>query len=376
MGIRRLLSFLKRSIKIVDLNEYSGLTCGIDGHSLLHGYKHKLLKVILDENPDFTILYTFIAEQIIKMKKNYNITSIIVIDGDSPPIKAKEKAIRTQKRENILLYVNELIKNQKYKKAAEEKINSISFKPPFIKDFIEILKKYEIDYIICPYESDYELKYLEQNKVIDFIIGNDSDFVAYGCKNVIFEFDLEKFEGLKYNQDECKKLFFDKNFSEEKLLYQCLFRGCDFFEGISKNLNIIRNVIQNEKDNNYVKIIKKLLKGISNESKENVLEETINQFEKALIIYKYGIVYCPFEKKGKYLNDLPKDKNNFVYKYNLDNIVGKIHPPNIMYGITIGEINPITLDKLEGNKKSNQVQNNNNLNNEFNPFLIAYDLFF
>ena len=74
MGIRRLLSFLKRSIKIVDLNEYSGLTCGIDGHSLLHGYKHKLLKVILDENPDFTILYTFIAEQIIKMKKNITLT--------------------------------------------------------------------------------------------------------------------------------------------------------------------------------------------------------------------------------------------------------------------------------------------------------------
>ena len=376
MGIRRLLSYLKRSLKRVNLIEYQGLRCGIDGHCLLHTYKHILKKVILDENPDFTILYKYISEQLIKMKQKYNITPIIIIDGDSPPIKAKEKAIRTQKRENILLHVNELINNKKYKKAAEEKINSISFKPPLCKDFIEILNKYNIDNLICPYEGDYELKYLEENKVIDFIIGNDSDFVAYGCKNVIFEFDLEKFEGLKYNQDECKKLFFDKNFSEEKLLYQCLFRGCDFFEGISKNLNIIRNVIQNEKDNNYVKIIKKLLKGISNESKENVLEETINQFEKALIIYKYGIVYCPFEKKGKYLNDLPKDKNNFVYKYNLDNIVGKIHPPNIIYGITIGEINPITLDKLEGNKKSNQVQNNNNWNNVFNPFLIAYDLFF
>ena len=376
MGIRQLLSYLKRYLKKVNLNEYQGLTCGIDGHYYLHLYKYLLKKVILDENPDFTILYKFIAEQIIKMKKNYNITSVVVIDGDSPPIKAKEKAIRTQKRENILLYVNELIKNQKYKKAAEEKINSISFKPPFIKDFIEILKKYEIDYIICPYESDYELKYLEQNKVIDFIIGNDSDFVAFGCKNVIFGFDLEKFEGLKYNQDECKKLFFDKNFSEEKLLYQCLFRGCDFFEGIPKNLNIIRNVIQNEKDNDYMKIIKKLLEGISKKSKGNILEETINQFEKALIIYKYGVVYCPFEKKGKYLNDLPNDEKNFVYKYNLDNIVGKIHPPNIMYGITIGEINPITLDKLEGNLKSKQVQNYNNINNIFNPLLFALNCYF
>ena len=376
MGIRRLLSFLKRSIKIVDLNEYSGLTCGIDGHSLLHGYKHKLLKVILDENPDFTILYTFIAEQIIKMKKKYNINSIIVIDGNSPPIKEKEKAIRTKKRENILLYVNDLIKFKKYKKAAQEKLNTISFKPPFCKDFVEILNKYNINNFICPYEGDYELKYLEQNKIIDFIIGNDSDFVAFGCKNVIFDFDLETFKGYRYNQDECKKLFFDKNFSDEKLLYQCIFRGCDFFEGISKNLNIIRNVIQNEDENNYIKIIKKLLEGIVNNSNKNILEETINQFEKALIIYKYGVVYCPIEKKGKYLNDLPDDKSNFVYKYNLDNIVGKIHPPNIMYGISIAEIDPHTFEKLEGNLKNKEVQNNNNLNNVFNPFLIAYDLFF
>ncbi len=376
MGIRRLFSYLKSHLKRVDLEQYKNLTCGIDGHHFLHTLKPILKKTILDEIPDYNQLYELIAEKLLLMKKLYNITPIVVIDGNSPPIKFNEKEKRRVQREKNMIYVNELIKKKEYEKAAEEKLNSLSFKPPFCKDFHEVLNKYNIINIICPYEGDYELKYLEENKVIDFIIGNDSDFVAFGCKNVIFGFDLEKFEGLKYNQDECKKLFFDKNFSEEKLLYQCLFRGCDFFEGIPKNLNIIRNVIQNEKDNDYMKIIKKLLEGISKKSKGNILEETINQFEKALIIYKYGVVYCPFEKKGKYLNDLPNDEKNFVYKYNLDNIVGKIHNNNIMYGISIGEINPITLDKLEGNKKSNQVQNNNNLNNMFNPFLIAYDLFF
>ena len=214
------------------------------------------------------------------MKKKYNITQIIIIDGDSPPIKAKEKAIRTQKRENILLHVNELINNKKYKKAAEEKINSISFKPPLCKDFIEILNKYNIDNLICPYEGDYELKYLEENKVIDFIIGNDSDFVAFGCKNVIYDFDFETFKGLRYNQDEYKHIFFNKNFTEEKLLYQCIFRGCDFFNGIDKKLDIITNVIQH--NYNYVKIIEKLLGG-KNSNKE-FLEETIKEFEKTLII--------------------------------------------------------------------------------------------
>lgn len=364
MGIRRLLSYLKRSLKRVNLIEYQGLRCGIDGHCLLHTYKHILKKVILDENPDFTILYKYISEQLIKMKQKYNITPIIIIDGDSPPIKAKEKAIRTQKRENILLHVNELINNKKYKKAAEEKINSISFKPPLCKDFIEILNKYNIDNLICPYEGDYELKYLEENKVIDFIIGNDSDFVAFGCKNVIYDFDFETFKGLRYNQDEYKHIFFNKNFTEEKLLYQCIFRGCDFFSGIDKKIDIITNVIQH--NDNYVKIIEKLL-GEKNSNKE-YLEETIKEFEKTLIIYKYGIIYCPIEKKGKYLNELPQDKNDFVYKYNLDEIVGTIQSPEILYGISCGNIDPITLELLEGNPKPKKSENKKEDENLFKPF--------
>ena len=364
MGIRRLFSYLKRHLKIVDLEQYKNLTCGIDGHHFLHTLKPILKKTILDEIPDYNQLYELIAEKLLLMKKLYNITPIVVIDGNFPPIKFNEKEKRRLQREKNMIYVNELIKKKKYEKAAEEKLNSLSFKPPFCKDFHEVLNKYNIINIICPYEGDYELRYLEKKKIIDFIIGNDSDFVAFGCKNVIYDFDFETFKGLRYNQDEYKHIFFNKNFTEEKLLYQCIFRGCDFFSGIDKKLDIITNVIQH--NDNYVKIIEKLLGG-KNSNKE-FLEETIKEFEKTLIIYKYGIIYCPIEKKGKYLNELPQDKNDFVYKYNLDEIVGTIQSPEILYGISCGNIDPITLELLEGNPKPKKSENKKEDENIFKPF--------
>ena len=47
------------------------------------------------------------------MKKLYNITPIVVIDGNFPPIKFNEKEKRRLQREKNMIYVNELIKKKK-----------------------------------------------------------------------------------------------------------------------------------------------------------------------------------------------------------------------------------------------------------------------
>ena len=196
--------------------------------------------------------------------------------------------------------------------------------------------------MVCPYEVDQQLKYLEKNKKIDFIIGSDSDLIALSCKNVIFQFNFDTLEGLRYNQDECKLIFFENNFNEERLLIQCILRGCYFYNGINQdNFDITLKILNEESGNDYKKIIKKLLE------KNNNLEtfnEQIIEFEKAYISFRYGIIYDLDEQKEKYLNDLPSDKSNFVYKYNLDDIVGVFLDKNIIDGIINGKISSKTLE--------------------------------
>lgn len=48
--------------------------------------------------------------------------------------------------------------------------------------FIEICRKKSIDYVVALYEADAELAFLLTQGHADFVISEDSDLLAYGCK--------------------------------------------------------------------------------------------------------------------------------------------------------------------------------------------------
>jgi 5'-3' exonuclease len=42
----------------------------------------------------------------------------------------------------------------------------------------------KVDFIVAPYEADAQLAYLANNGIVDAVITEDSDLVAFGCPNV------------------------------------------------------------------------------------------------------------------------------------------------------------------------------------------------
>ena len=362
MGIYRLFSFLKQYLKPINIKEYEYQICGIDGHYFLHKLLPKLGLKILEEVPDLTPIYKILINNFIKLRKEYKIEPIIILEGDDTPIRRKIKSNRIDEREIKLKKVEDLIKENKYIEAKKYKIEAMSIRPYHCKEFYDLCQLNNIKCMVCPYEVDQQLKYLEKNKKIDFIIGSDSDLIALSCKNVIFQFNFDTLEGLRYNQDECKLIFFENNFNEERLLIQCILRGCYFYSGINQdNFDITLKVLNEENGNDYKKIIKKLLEKNNNLESFN---EQIIEFEKAYISFRYGIIYDLDEQKEKYLNDLPSDKSNFVYKYNLDDIVGVFLDKNIIDGIVNGKISSKTLEEIKDIPKPthdfiNKLNNNN-----------------
>ena len=362
MGIYRLFSFLKQYLKPINIKEYEYQICGIDGHYFLHKLLPKLGLKILEEVPDLTPIYKILINNFIQLRKEYKIEPIIILEGDDTPIRRKIKSNRIDEREIKLKKVEDLIKENKYIEAKKYKIEAMSIRPYHCKEFYDLCQLNNIKCMVCPYEVDQQLKYLENNKKIDFIIGSDSDLIALSCKNVIFQFNFDTLEGLRYNQDECKLIFFENNFNEERLLIQCILRGCYFYSGINQdNFDITLKVLNEENENDYKKIIKKLLEKNNNLESFN---EQIIEFEKAYISFRYGIIYDLDEQKEKYLNDLPSDKSNFVYKYNLDDIVGVFLDKNIIDGIVNGKISSKTLEEIKDIPKPthdfiNKLNNNN-----------------
>lgn len=42
----------------------------------------------------------------------------------------------------------------------------------------------KVDFIVAPYEADAQLAYLANNGIVDAVITEDSDLIAFGCPNV------------------------------------------------------------------------------------------------------------------------------------------------------------------------------------------------
>jgi 5'-3' exonuclease len=343
MGIHTIWYILSQYLQKINIKKYEYQTCGIDGHYALHHLKHVLGKNILETVPDLTPMFKSLIYSIHKLKKDYKINSIVVMEGNIPPIQEplkqkrdEEKAINTKKS-------IELLKEDNIKEAIKYKKHGLSINPYYCKQFYEMCSENNIECIISPYSADHQLRYLEKINKINFIIGCDGDLIALNCKNILYDFNYKTFEGFRYNQNECQNIFLEKNFSEEKLLIQCLFRGCKYYTGIeSEQFEIVLKLLNEEKEIDHIKIYQKLF--FEDESSKKINK---TKFEKSYIAYKYGIVYCPIEHKAKYLNELPIDKNNFIYKYNLDEIVGKIYSPEIIEGVVNGKINALTYEEMK-----------------------------
>ena len=102
MGIHRIWNILSQYLQKINIKEYEYQTCGIDGHYALHHLKHILGIDILENIPDLTPIFKSFINTIHKLKNIYKINSIVVLEGNIPPIEKSHKQKREEKKENYL----------------------------------------------------------------------------------------------------------------------------------------------------------------------------------------------------------------------------------------------------------------------------------
>jgi len=120
--------------------------------------------------------------------------------------------------------------------ANKKYIEGIEIDNDMIHLFIQELKRLGVKYIVAPYESDAQLAYLYHQGIIDLVITEDSDLLAYGVDKVMFKMDPQG-NGLEIdlsNLCDCPDYHITKShFTKEMLLQACIISGCDYHsEGI------------------------------------------------------------------------------------------------------------------------------------------------
>jgi exonuclease-1 len=289
MGIKGLLIFLKDYYIKTQLDELKNKKIGIDGYVWIHKGIYSNNYDIADNKLSLSYVYYFIKN--IKKLLKYNIIPIVVFDGRKLGIKNKEEDKREYKRNEMIKKANKYKEENNYLLYKKTKIKSIDITHNMVKKIIYFLNIYNIEYIIAPHESDAQLSYLDKIGYIDYIITEDSDLIAYGCKNILYKFDTnnDNFLQIKF-KNIIKKFNNDYNI----FLEFCILSGCDYFK--LKGISIKTSYKYYQKNKYFI-------------SENNIINKN---FYYAKYTFLHQAVYDPINKIYKYTNNI---LNNYNISY-------------------------------------------------------------
>lgn len=166
--------------------------------------------------------------------------------------------------------------------------------------FIQLLKKDNIEYYVAPYEADAQLAYMYLKGRAQVIITEDSDLLIFGAKKVFFKMDMNG-NGIEVDIDrlrEVEEINF-RTFTQDMLLVTCILSGCDYLNSIKGiGFKKAHKLVYETGDN-----IQNILKKLRREGKHLIPANYEQMFEKAFLTFKFQLVYCPDKRQLVHLHD-------------------------------------------------------------------------
>ena len=343
MGISNLLKILESIQTSRHLSYYKGKKVAVDGYCWLHKSIYLISEQIF-HNPHSKRYLKYLNKRVDQLLR-FNITPIIVFDGDKLQMKRMEEEERQKRRNEVTMESLKLIRKGKEKEAQTKRLEGIDINPQMAYEFIKLLKQKGVEYYVAPYEADIQLAYLDKINYVDCILTEDSDLLALGCKKVLYKLDLDTnigFEIETKNLKKCTKYDFS-NFDSDKFLTFCILSGCDYFKVKGVGANNAYKVITSS--SSYKKCILNICENFNKKNQDKLnYDDLIEKFEKAFLTFRYQVVYCPIEKKLRYYSDIKKSKYKFASKYlnNLDFLGTTDMDKDLISKIIFGEVDPIT----------------------------------
>ncbi|XP_062981711.1 exonuclease 1 [Elgaria multicarinata webbii] len=299
MGIQGLLQFIKEAAEPAHVKKYKGQVVAVDTYCWLHKGAYACSEKLAKGEP--TDQYVTYCMKHVDMLLSFGVKPILVFDGCTLPSKKEVEKSRREKRQTNFLKGKQLLREGKSSEARECFARSINVTHAMACEVIKAARAQGIDCIVAPYEADAQLAYLNKTGIVQAIITEDSDLLAFGCKKVFLKID--KFgHGLEIDQARlgmCKQL--GDVFTEEKFRYMCILSGCDYLPsihgiGLGKACKLLK--IANNPD--IIKVIGKMGQYL----KMNIVvpEEYIQGFIRANNTFLYQLVFDPVRRKLVPLN--------------------------------------------------------------------------
>ncbi|NWW94604.1 EXO1 Exonuclease, partial [Rhynochetos jubatus] len=339
MGIHGLLQFIKEAAEPTHVKKYKGQAVAVDTYCWLHKGAYACAEKLARGEP--TDLYVAFCMKLVDMLLSFGIKPILVFDGCTLPSKKEVEKARRERRQASLLKGKQLLQEGRLAEARDCFGRSVNVTHVMAREVIKAARARGVDCIVAPYEADAQLAYLNKAGMVQAIITEDSDLLAFGCKKVFLKID--KFgNGLEVDQarlGNCKQL--GNVFTEEKFRYMCILSGCDYLPsihgiGLAKACKLLK--LANNPD--ILKVIKKM--GQYLKMNITVPEEYIQGFIRANNTFLYQLVFDPVNRKlvplNAYGDDIDPEK--LIY-------AGRHFGDGTAFQIAIGNIDIDTMEQID-----------------------------
>lgn len=150
-----------------------------------------------DENVQkyITTCNDYVMKRLGTLKDKSKADLIVVLDGKTPPTKAKEVERRRKVREENVRQRDEPVDPNQTDVEAANEMRTKAFRRAgagkhfsrIIDELIRSLRESQVPFLVAPYEADSQLAYMSKKEYIDLVITEDSDLVAYGAKAILYK---------------------------------------------------------------------------------------------------------------------------------------------------------------------------------------------
>ncbi|XP_049724502.1 exonuclease 1 isoform X5 [Elephas maximus indicus] len=183
MGIQGLLQFIKEASEPIHVRKYKGQVVAVDTYCWLHKGAIACAEKLARGEP--TDKYVGFCMKFVNMLLSHGIKPILVFDGCTLPSKKEVEESRRERRQANLLKGKQLLREGKVSEARECFTRSINITHAMAHKVIKAARSQGVDCLVAPYEADAQLAYLNRAGIVQAIITEDSDLLAFGCKKVI-----------------------------------------------------------------------------------------------------------------------------------------------------------------------------------------------
>ena len=150
-----------------------------------------------------------VLERLQKIQSDTKAQILVVLDGQTPPMKQEVVQQRKQVRQDneqqrdapaVLQSPRAAQQAAMQRTKAMRRAGAGQLYPKIVQELCDLMRRSRISFLVAPYEADGQLAFLSQRNYIHIVITEDSDLIAHGAKSILYK-SIQNHHRQSHNDD-------------------------------------------------------------------------------------------------------------------------------------------------------------------------------